>query len=74
MLVEAFVVRPAIEAFDEAVLGRLARCEVVPFHALATVRSHLPAHGQDICCEDFNNAFARHEGDARQEETSHRIV
>jgi cation transport regulator len=41
---------------------------------LASVRSHLPAHGQDIYREAFNNAFARHEGDPRQEEASHRIA
>ena len=30
MLVEAFVPQPAIEALDEAVLGRLTGCDVVP--------------------------------------------
>ena len=33
VLIEALVAQPAIEALDEAVLGRLARCDVVPFHA-----------------------------------------
>ena len=33
MLVEALVAQPAIEALDEAVLGRLAGSDVVPFHA-----------------------------------------
>ena len=33
VLVEALVAQSAIEALDEAVLGRLARCDVVPFHA-----------------------------------------
>ena len=31
--VETLVAQPAIEAFNEAVLGRLARHDVVPFHA-----------------------------------------
>jgi cation transport regulator len=44
-------------------------------HDLPTpVRSHLPAHAQDIYREAFNNAFAQHEGDPRQEEASHRIA
>ena len=29
VLVEALIAQPAIEALDEAVLGRLARCDVV---------------------------------------------
>lgn len=33
MLVEAFVSEPAVEAFDEAVLHWLARCDVVPLDA-----------------------------------------
>lgn len=38
------------------------------------VKSHLPGHAQDIYREAFNNAFAQHEGDPRQEEASHRIA
>jgi cation transport regulator len=38
------------------------------------VRSHLPGHAQDIYREAFNNAFAQHEGDPRQEEAAHRIA
>ena len=33
MLVETLIAQPAIEALDEAVLGRLAGRDVVPFHA-----------------------------------------
>jgi cation transport regulator len=40
----------------------------------ASVRTHLPAHAQDIYREAFNNAFHQHEGDPRQEEASHRIA
>lgn len=40
----------------------------------ASVRSHLPAHAQDIYREAFNNAFAQHQNDPRQEEASHRIA
>lgn len=39
-----------------------------------SVRGHLPAHAQDIYRAAFNNAFAQHEGDPRQEEASHRIA
>lgn len=39
-----------------------------------SVRGHLPPHAQDIYREAFNNAFAQHEGDPRQEEASHRIA
>jgi cation transport regulator len=38
------------------------------------VKSHLPIHAQDIYREAFNNAFAQHEGDPRQEEAAHRIA
>jgi len=34
----------------------------------------LPPHAQNIYREAFNNAFAQHEGDPRQEEASHRIA
>lgn len=40
----------------------------------APVRSHLPAHAQDIYREAFNHAFASHEGDVRQEEIAHRTA
>ena len=40
----------------------------------ASVRGHLPAHGQDIYREAFNHAYAAHEGDIRQEEAAHRIA
>lgn len=33
LLVQAFITEPAVEAFDEAVLLRLARRDVVPGHA-----------------------------------------
>jgi cation transport regulator len=38
------------------------------------VRNHLPAHAQDIFREAFNNAFAAHANDPRQEEVAHRIA
>jgi cation transport regulator len=38
------------------------------------VQRHLPPHAQDIYREAFNNAFAAHIGDPRQEEASHRIA
>jgi cation transport regulator len=38
------------------------------------VRNHLPAHAQDIYREAFNNAFASHRGDWRQEEIAHRTA
>jgi cation transport regulator len=38
------------------------------------VRTHLPAHAQDIYREAFNHAFAVHTGDPRQEEAAHRIA
>jgi len=40
----------------------------------ASVRKHLPAHAQDIYRAAFNNAYAAHEGDPRQEEAAHRIA
>ncbi len=39
-----------------------------------SVRDHLPSHAQDIYRTAFNNAFAAHEGDPRQEEAAHRIA
>lgn len=38
------------------------------------VRGHLPPHAQDIYREAFNNAYAAHSEDPRQEEASHRIA
>lgn len=38
------------------------------------VRNHLPPHAQDIYRAAFNNAFAEHAGDPRQEEAAHRIA
>lgn len=38
------------------------------------VRSHLPAHAQDIYREAFNHAYAAHASDPRQEEIAHRIA
>lgn len=38
------------------------------------VRNHLPPHAQDIYRAAFNNAFAEHGGDPRQEEAAHRIA
>lgn len=40
----------------------------------SSVRGNLPAHAQDIYREAFNNAFAAHKGDPRQEEAAHRIA
>lgn len=40
----------------------------------ASVREHLPEHAQDIYRAAFNNAFAEHAGDLRQEEAAHRIA
>ncbi len=39
-----------------------------------SVRSHLPEHAQDIFREAFNQAFAAHESDPRQEEAAFRIA
>ena len=33
MFIEALVAQAAVEAFDEAILHRFARCDVVPFDA-----------------------------------------
>jgi cation transport regulator len=38
-----------------------------------SVRQHLPTHAQDIYRRAFNNAFAAHANDPRQEEAAHRI-
>jgi len=38
------------------------------------VRSRLPEHAQDIFRAAFNNAYASHRGDPRQEEAAHRIA
>lgn len=40
----------------------------------APVRNHLPEHAQDIYRAAFNNAYAAHAGDPRQEEAAHRIA
>ena len=40
----------------------------------SSVRSHLPEHAQDIYREAFNQAFADHAGESRQEEAAHRIA
>jgi cation transport regulator len=40
----------------------------------AAVRSHLPAHAQDIYRAAFNHAFEAHAGDPHQEERAHRIA
>jgi cation transport regulator len=39
-----------------------------------SVQSHLPEHAQSIYRGAFNNAYAEHEGDPRQEEAAHRIA
>ena len=39
MLVEALVPQSAVEALDEAILHRLARCDVVPFDAVLLLPS-----------------------------------
>ncbi len=38
------------------------------------IRRKLPSHAQDIFRAAFNNAFAAHAGDPRQEEAAHRIA
>lgn len=40
----------------------------------ASLRRALPDHAQDIFRAAFNNAFAAHGDDARQEEIAHRIA
>ena len=44
------------------------------FDLPASVSTHLPPHAQDIYREAFNNAFAAHAGDPRQEKAAHRIA
>jgi cation transport regulator len=39
-----------------------------------SVRSHLPEHAQDIFREAFNQAYAAHARDPRQEEAAFRIA
>ncbi|MBN9545747.1 MAG: ChaB family protein [Alphaproteobacteria bacterium] len=39
-----------------------------------SVKNHLPPHACDIYRAAFNNAFAAHDGDPRQEEAAHRIA
>jgi cation transport regulator len=38
------------------------------------IRTHLPAHAQDIYREAFNHAYAAHKGDPRREEIAHRTA
>ena len=40
----------------------------------SSVARHLPPHAQDIYRAAFNNAWAAHAGDPRQEEAAHRIA
>ena len=40
----------------------------------SSVAGHLPPHAQDIYRAAFNNAWAAHVGDPRQEEAAHRIA
>ncbi len=40
----------------------------------ASVRDHLPDHGQDVYREAFNRAWERYAGDPRQEEIAHRVA
>ena len=47
-----------------------ARYESLP----PSVRTHLPAHAQDIYREAFNHAWAAHAGEGRQEEAADRIA
>ena len=39
-----------------------------------SVRSHLPAHAQDIYREAFNHAYGAHAGEADREQRSHMIA
>lgn len=39
-----------------------------------SVKAHLPDHAQDIYREVFNQAYAVHADEARQEERAHRIA
>jgi cation transport regulator len=40
----------------------------------ASVSAHLPEHAQAIYRQAFNNAYAEHAGEGRQEEAAHRIA
>jgi cation transport regulator len=40
----------------------------------SALQQHLPEHAQDIYRAAFNDAFAAHAGDPRQEEAAHRIA
>lgn len=40
----------------------------------ASVRSHLPAHAQNIYRAAFNRAYSDYDGDPRREEIAHRIA
>ena len=40
----------------------------------ASVRSHLPDHGQDIYRAAFNHAYAAHAGEAEREKRAHMIA
>jgi cation transport regulator len=40
----------------------------------SSVSRHLPPHAQDIYRAAFNNAWAEHAGDPRQEEAAYRIA
>jgi cation transport regulator len=40
----------------------------------AAIQRRLPPHAQDIYREAFNQAFAAHRDDPRQEEAAHRIA
>ena len=39
-----------------------------------SIARHFPPHAQNIYRAAFNNAFAAHAGDPRQEEAAHRIA
>ncbi|RDV05844.1 ChaB family protein [Undibacter mobilis] len=39
-----------------------------------SVRTHLPAHGQDIYREAFNHAYGAHAGEADRERRAHMIA
>lgn len=41
VLVQTFIAQSAIEALDEAILGRLDRCDVIPFHALPSCQARM---------------------------------
>jgi cation transport regulator len=50
----------------------------MPYHSNESlppsVRTHLSVHAQDIYREAFNQAWAAHAGEDRQEEAAHRIA